>query len=208
MVLRLQNVIILFQYIYKADLKLKLIPVRINTACFILPQYLIMKLNIYRIFSFLLAPMAVLFSIFVLFLIRAAFENPAMLLPLFLIACIAIYSFASLNFLIKGIDGKKYLGKSSKELLKINAVISAFFAVLMISQCIIFLLHPEMLQQLVNQAKQNTGVDLKMSKASLGNYMRTISYFFLVYAIVLAIHIVMSFQYIRLYNYLFQSKKE
>lgn len=165
-----------------------------------------MKLTLYRVFSFLLLPVAVIFSICILFLIRAAFENPAMLFPLFLIACIAIYSFASLNFLIKGIDGKKHLGKSSKDLLKVNAIVSAVFAFLMISQCIVFLMHPEMIQQLVAQAKQNTGTDLKMSEASLENYMRTISYFFLVYAVVLMIHIAMSFQYIKLYNYLFQTE--
>lgn len=174
-----------------------------------MPQlFLIMKLTIYRVFSFLLLPVAAMFSISILFLIRSAFENPAMLFPMFLIACIAIYSFASLNFLIKGIDGKKHLGRSSKEWLKVNAIVSAIFALLMISQCILFLLHPEMLQQLVTQAKQNTGTNLKMNESSLENYMRTISYFFLVYAIVLIIHIAMSFQYIKLYNYLFQNENK
>ena len=148
--------------------------------------------------------MAVLFSIFVLILIGAAFQNPAMLLPLFLIACIAIYSFASLRFLIKGIDGNKYLGKSSKDLLKVNAFVSVFFAVLMISQCIVFLLHPEMLLQVAAQAKQNTGTDLKLSDVSLENYLRTMSYFFLVYALVLSTHILISFQYLKQYNFLFQ----
>ena len=74
-----------------------------------------MKLTIYRIFSFLLLPMAILFTMGVLILLRAAFANPAMLFPLFLIACIVIYSFASLNFLIKGIDGNKNLGRSLKD---------------------------------------------------------------------------------------------
>jgi hypothetical protein len=166
-----------------------------------------MKLTIYRILSFLLLPIAIIFSISFLLFIRAAFSNPAMLFPLFLIACIAIYSFASLNFLIRGIDGKKYLGRSSKEWIKVNAVASAIFALLMISQCIIFLMHPEMLQDLVAQAKQNAGADLKISNAAMENYLRVTSYFFLLYAVVLFVHIIMSFQYIKLYNYLFQNQK-
>lgn len=167
-----------------------------------------MKLTIYRVLSFLLLPVAILFSMVVLVFLRAAFANPAMLIPLFLIACITIYTFAALNFLIKGIDGKKYLGRSSKEWIKVNAFVSIIFTLLMISQCIVFLMHPEMLQQLVAQAKQNAGTDLKLSDAAFGSYLRATSYFFLVYAIVLFVHILMSFQYIKLYNYLFQNEKQ
>lgn len=164
-----------------------------------------MKLTIYRVLSFLLLPMAILFSMGVLLFIRAAFANPAMFFPLFLIACIAIYTFAALNFLIRGIDAKKFLGRSSKDWLKVNAIVSTVFALLMISQCIVFLLHPEMMQQIVAQAKQNAGSDLKMSEASFENYLRISSYLFLVYAIVLLVHIVISFQYIKKYGHLFQN---
>ena len=113
-----------------------------------------MKLIIYRLLSFLLAPIAVLFSISALFLIGTALSNPAMLFPLFLIICIAIYSFASLHFLIKGIDGRKYLGKSSKDWLKVNAYACIIFALIIISEFIVFIMHPEILQQIIAQAKQ------------------------------------------------------
>ena len=157
---------------------------------------LLMKLTIYRIFSFLLLPMAILFTICVLLFLRAAFANPAMFFPLFLFACIAIYSFASLNFLIKGVDGKRSLNRSSKDWIKV------------ITQCILFLLHPEMLQELIVQAKRNAGDAFKMSDTEFENYIRITSYFFLVYAIVLLVHIMMSFQYIKMYNYLFQNEKQ
>ena len=165
-----------------------------------------MKLTIYRILSFLLLPIAILFSMGFLLFIRAAFANPAMFFPLFLIACIAIYTFASLNFLIRGIDAKKFLGKSSKDWLKVNAIVSILFAVLMISQCVIFLNQPEMLSEMAAQAKENAGADLKMSAASFENYLRITSYFFLVYAVVLFVHIIISFQYLKKYAYLFQEK--
>ncbi|MEP6682947.1 MAG: hypothetical protein ABJA35_06800 [Parafilimonas sp.] len=166
-----------------------------------------MKLTIYRIFSFLLLPVAIIFTIIFLVFIRAAFDNPAMLFPLFLVACIAIYSFASLNFLIRGIDGKKILGKSSKDWIKVNAIASAIFAILMISQCIVLIIHPEMLQDLATQAKQNAGADLKVNNATIENYLRITSYFFLAYAIVLLTHIILSFYYTKMYKYLFQNEK-
>src|SRR5580765_6312241 len=107
-----------------------------------------MKLTIYRIFSFLLLPIAILF----------------------LIACIVIYSFASLNFLIKGIDGNKSVRRSLKDLIKVNAIVSIVFALLMISQCIVFLMNPEMMQDLARQTKQNAGSDFKLSQADFENY--------------------------------------
>jgi hypothetical protein len=166
-----------------------------------------MKLTIYRVLSFLLVPMAILFAMGVLLFLSAAFANPAMLFPLFLIACIVIYSFASLNFLIKGIDGKKNLRKSSKDWIKVNAIVSIVFALLMISQCIVFLMHPEMIQDLVKQTKHNAGSDFKLSEADFENYFLITSYFFLVYAIVLFVHIIISFQYLKVYSYLFQGEK-
>ncbi len=165
-----------------------------------------MKLTIYRIFSFLLLPIAILFGIGTLALIPAAFSNPAMLFPLFLIACISIYSFTALYFLIKGIDGKKFVGKTSKDLLKINALASAFFSVMIVSECIIFLLHPQLLQQYAIQSQQNAPAQLKFNGASIENYMRICTYFFLVYGVVLFIHVLISFQYIKLYSHLFQKQ--
>lgn len=166
-----------------------------------------MKLTIYRIFSFLLLPVAIIYTVVFLMFIRAAFDNPTMLIPLFLVACVAIYSFASLNFLIRGVDGKKVLGRSSKDWLRVNAIVSAFFAILMISQCIVFIMHPEMLQDLATQAKQNAGAELKANNATIENYLRVTSYFFLVYAIVLLTHVILSFYYTKMYNYLFQNEK-
>lgn len=165
-----------------------------------------MKLITYRIFSFLLLPMAILFGMAVLMLLSTAFANPVMLLPMFLIACITIYSFSSLRFLIKGIDGKNLLRRSLKDWIRVNAFASIVFVVMMISQCILFLLHPEMMQEILEQAKQMQGTEFDMSPAGLESYLRITSYFFLAYAIVLFMHIIMSFQYLKTYSYLFQDK--
>ncbi len=165
-----------------------------------------MKLTIYRLLSFLLAPIAVLFSISALLLIGTALSNPAMLFPLFLIICIAIYSFASLHFLIKGIDGKKYLGRSSKEWLKVNAYACIIFALIIISEFILFMLHPEILQQIVTQAKQGANAQLTINENDFTDFASKILYFLLAYALVLSAHVLMSFQYIKQYGYLFQNK--
>lgn len=163
-----------------------------------------MKLTIYRIFSFLLIPVAVLFGICVLLMIGAALSNPVILMPVFMLACIVIYSFAALNFLIKGIDGKKYFSRRSKYWLKITAIVSVLFALLIISQCLILLIHPEAMQQAITDAQSNFNESLPVSKVMMENFLRGTSYFFLVYSVILALHVMLSFQHLELYNYLFR----
>lgn len=167
-----------------------------------------MKIIVYRILSFLLLPIAVLFSISCLLLITTAFANPTMLLPLFIIVCVVIYSFASLNFLLKGIDRQKFLGKSAKDWLRVNAIVSAIFAVLMISQCTIVIMHPEMLHSIIAQAKLNAGSQLKLNSDEIVQYMRNCCYIFLVYAIILFVHVLFSFQLMRSYSFLFQHQDQ
>jgi hypothetical protein len=162
---------------------------------------------IYRILTFLLLPMAVFFTIFVLLLLRAAFSNPAMLLPLFLFGCIAVYSFTSFSFLIQGIDGNKLLNRSLKDWIRANAIVSAVFALAIIVECIAFLIHPEMLAEVVKQMKENAGPEFKWSEAEFEKYLRITSYFFLVYFLVLVVHIIMSFVYLKSYAFLFRKKE-
>jgi len=149
--------------------------------------------------------MAVIFGLMFIILVGTAFSNPAMLFPLFMIACIAIYSFAALRFLIKGIDGKKYLSKSFKDWLKVNAFVSIVFAVLMMSECFVFIFHPSMLQQLMNEQMKITATSINLNSNDVFRYLQVITYFFLAYAIVLFVHVLLSLYYTKLYNYLFQN---
>jgi hypothetical protein len=144
----------------------------------------------------------------VLLLLRAAFANPAMFLPLFLLSCIAIYTFTAFNFLIQGIDGNKLLNRSAKDWIRVNAIGSMVWALMILGTCIAVLLQPEMLNEAVKQMKENGGSDLKISEADFENYMRITIYFFLVYAVVLLTHIIISFQYLRSYAYIFRKKEE
>jgi hypothetical protein len=164
-----------------------------------------MKLTIYRVISFLLLPMAILFAVGFMVLIRAAFANPPLFCSLFFAAGIAIYTFASLNFLIKGIDGKKLLGRSSKEWLIVNAIVSIIYAVIAISQRFVFAFNPSIVQQYAGMFKKNG--EMKIPEAQIIQFINGVSYFLLIYGIVLFVHIILSFRYIKQYRYLFQNEK-
>ena len=166
-----------------------------------------MKLIIYRIFSFLLLPIAILFSVAVLLLIGAAFANPQLFISIFVATGVSIYTFASLNFLIRGIDGNKFLGKSSKDWFIVNALVSIIYALSAIAQQFILMLHPEIIENLAESAKNNAGSSLSLSHEQVIQLIKGSSYFIFIYGIVLFIHIIFSFYYLKKYNYLFQNKK-
>ena len=89
------------------------------------------QLTIFRVLSFLLVPIAILFAIMDIFLfIMALSANPALLLIAFAMACFVIYVFASLKFLMSNIDQQKSSSTSLKDWIKVNAYGSLFISVL------------------------------------------------------------------------------
>ena len=66
-------------------------------------------MTIYRIFSYFLLVIAAILGIAALFALLFALSNPALLLSVFVIVAVVIYSIASFLFLLNGIDGKRQL---------------------------------------------------------------------------------------------------
>lgn len=163
-------------------------------------------LTIYRILSFLILPMALLFSISFLILITAAFANPPMLLQMFLFACVSIYTYASMNFLFRGIGSGKFLGKSAKDWLRVNGIVSSVYAVLLVTACATLIAKPEMMKDLIAQAKQNAGDELKISDDKLASAATAAIKFIIAYGVVLFIHVGLTFGYMKTYRNLFEKE--
>lgn len=164
-------------------------------------------LTIYRILTFLLLPMAALFAIFAMIFITAAFANPAMLVPMFLIICVVIYSFASANFILRGIDKQRFLGKSAKDWLKINAYISSFYAIMMIVQCAMLLYNPSQIAELTHTAMERGANDIVIPEATLLKYISIMMNLFLFHSIILFIHVGLTLGYMKSYKSLFEKEE-
>jgi hypothetical protein len=65
-----------------------------------------------------------------------------------------------------------------------------------------------MMQQLVNEQMKTAKMPAPISSEDIFRYLQVITYFFLAYAIVLFVHVLMSLQYTKLYNYLFQNEEK
>ncbi|MEP6512750.1 MAG: hypothetical protein ABJA79_02690 [Parafilimonas sp.] len=166
-----------------------------------------MTLKIYRILSFILIPPAILFSIMVLIFIAAAFANPAMLLPLFMIACIAIYTFTSFNFLMRGIDNGKKLPPSSRDWIKVNAIVSVIFCLLMLSSSFQINTELKLLQDMFKETRKQSD-SIKISEAEFAGYLKNMLIIFLVYSALLLLHTILTFRLLKQYREIFTSDEQ
>jgi len=86
-----------------------------------------------------------------LLMIPSAFGNPAVLLPVFLLAAFTIYVYAYFIFLIRNIDRNEYAKSSLRDWIKVNAYASLFLGFMLLFEALAIFF--------VNQAELSTVVD-------------------------------------------------
>ncbi len=162
------------------------------------------ELIIYKIVSFLLLPVAVLFGINCLFGLLAAIGNPAALLVTFLLACLVIYIIVSFIFLTRGIDKNSRLKPSLRDWIRINGIITfllcLFIATLLPSVKIDNAIAQEMLNQMEVQNHIQLGISLQQFQAIMNSFIT----FLMILSIVLIGHVLITFHFLRKYSYLFE----
>lgn len=147
-------------------------------------------MKLYRIASYLLLMMAILLGTIDLMIVFIALVNPALLIQVFVIACVVIYSFTSFNFLIKGIDKQQVFRKRTKDLIKVNAYVSMGFALLILLQTIVIMGNPQLIGEAMKQAAQIQGAETaQFTPQQLMRMMRYVLYFMSGYGLILLLHI-------------------
>ncbi|MEN9512658.1 MAG: hypothetical protein RJB16_418 [Bacteroidota bacterium] len=84
------------------------------------------SLKLYRILSFILIPLALLFAFIDIAFLMTAFANPSVLIFVFAIACLVMYVFSSFAFLKRGIEKEQHQPAKLKDWIKVNAYVSLF----------------------------------------------------------------------------------
>lgn len=166
-------------------------------------------ISIYRVLSYLLAPFALLLLLTSFPMLIAVLANPTALLPFFMIACIIIYIYCSFKFLTKGIKNQQPCKKTLKDWIKVNAYVCIAFVVLMLVQGSVIAANPSLIsQQLFDDiSKQNNGnLPAQFSVELMIKMLKYVTYFMLFYAVVLAVHIVLSFRLLKSHQHLFENE--
>ena len=113
------------------------------------------QVQIFKVLTYLLIPIALLFSFMALLVLPTALVNPALLLVVFIFSCIAIYTFSSLRFVTTAINKAKNCNPSLKDWIKINGYISVGTAFMFLLNSIgILMLRPIEFNDFVNKAME------------------------------------------------------
>lgn len=165
-------------------------------------------IKIYRILTFILLPIEILMGLMALLMLVMSLGNIGVLLPVFMISCTVIYIFSTFRFLNSGIEQHKPLKASLKQWIKVNGYVCVGFCILMITQIITLLLHPEVLQEMYQQmmTMQSKMQGQKLSIQVFKNMMLGIFCAMLTYAVLLLVHTFMSFRFVQQYQHLFDEE--
>lgn len=164
------------------------------------------QLTIYQILSFLLVPAALLLGFINLFVLLMGLSgNPAMLFIAFIMACFVIYVFASLRFLLKGINNQFRLKPSLKDWIKVNAYGTLFISGMFFLNSIgVFFLGDLQLQQMLDEVmQQQPELASKVSIETMISMFKVVAGVMFFISITAIIHVQLSFRLLKTYSYLF-----
>lgn len=161
------------------------------------------KLGFYRILTLVLLPFAALFGFMALIMLFVALANPPMLLPVFLVACVAIYVFASFNFLNKGILQGRHCKTSLKDWIRVNAFVSIAFSVRALLNLAASIGNPEMFLQALGQGILSQDEASPFAKQDLLAVVRVMRFVIAAFVVLLLTHIFISFRLLKQFEHRF-----
>lgn len=167
------------------------------------------QLTIYKVLTFILVPIALIIGFLDLFiLIMGLSGNPAMLFIAFVMACLVIYVFATVRFLLHGIGNQRHCKPSLRDWIKVNAYGTLFIAgMFFLNSTGIFFLGDLQLQQMLTEVMdQQPELAGKISMETMLSMFKVIAIIMFIISITSIIHVQISFRLLRLYSYLFGHK--
>lgn len=158
----------------------------------------------YKILSYILLPVAVLFGLMTVMMLFLSLGNIAALLPVFLVGGTVIYIFASFTFLQKGIVGMQGCKKSLKDWIKVNGYVATFFAISLLVQGISVLNANELMIQLKEQVEAmytNMNINAKTNTLSI---IKGVLYFMVALGGIVFTHTTLTFRLLKTHESLFK----
>jgi len=164
------------------------------------------QLKLYTVLSYILIPIALFFAFLDMALLLSSLANASVLIMVFIIACLVIYTFASFKFLKAGIEKEVAQSLKLKDWIKVNAYVSFFLcslffinsiSVLISSNVVLLKFIDEFLEQQNNMPKEITNTLIL-------SLLKGVSIFLLFTGIVGLMHIRTSLRLVKQYAYLFE----
>ena len=165
------------------------------------------NLKLYKVFTYILIPIALLFGFLDLIILMISLANPSGLFGVFIIACFVLYTFTSFKFYKQGVEQNLQMKKSLKDFVKVNAFVSLFFAVLLISQSVYLLNNnlDESMKAMSDMANQQPGYSQEAFKKMAQSVIKGTCIFFIITGLICFFHVLITLRLLKKHEDLFES---
>lgn len=145
-------------------------------------------------------PIGLFFGMMGIGMLLLAIVNTQILLPVFMLACFAIYVYCSHRFLQK-INAEEEITKSLRDWMRVNAYVCVFMSILFIMNTVVIIYLPsQQLEGFLQPSLDSMGkLADGMSIERLVHQMKSFSIFLLILSILLLVHIFLNFRLQRMH---------
>jgi hypothetical protein len=163
------------------------------------------QVKVFKVLTYVLAVPTAFVAFFTFFGLLAAFMNPPMLIPIFILACVVVYVISSFIFLQKTIILQTQTKKRIKDLLKINGIITVIFSTICLIDFISMLTQPATIEAGISKAfaENPNVVPPQFTKQMMVKIVWVLLSFTGIYSILLLVHYAIGLKLRKQYDSLF-----
>lgn len=164
------------------------------------------NLKLYTILSYCLIPIALFFGFLDGLFLLSALANPSILIFVFVIACLVIYTFASFKFLKQGVEKEQEISSRLKDWIKVNAYVSLFLCSLFFINSISILLSSDitLLKYIDELMLQQAGLPPEATASLILSILKVAAVFLLITGMIGLVHIRTTLRLVKQYDHLFK----
>lgn len=165
------------------------------------------QLTIFRILTFTLLPIAVMFGFIDVLALFTALANPAIFLIVFIFTSFVIYTVVSLRFLTKSLDTGRPCKPSLRDWIRVNAFVSLFMGIMFLLNALSILFASDItLRQYIAQFRETQpNIPSILTPELFLTIMKGMGYFMFVISVILLAHILLNFRIMKQYASLFKA---
>jgi hypothetical protein len=166
-------------------------------------------LTIFRVITFILLPIAILFGCMDMMMLFIAIRNPSQLFSVFLIAAFVIYIFASMRFLTRHIDTGVHAKPSLRDWIRVNGFASLVMALMSLASCVLMILAGDAKMKEMIDAMFEAQVDTPamINPEAFVKVFKTALWFMTIVSSLLLVHLVLNFSILKKYRHLFSREQ-
>jgi hypothetical protein len=153
----------------------------------------------YGLLYIVLFPFGLLIGFSVVVSLIAALQNPTVLIPLFLMACMVIYTITSFIFYVKAVGQGQQCKPSLRDWIRVNAIVSGIVTAILLLESVAVVADPSLVNLGLEKLKEMQQ-QLPMAEGQLARYILYMFYAILVYSLAMVIHIIYTFALLSKYK--------